>query len=562
MKATDTREKPVERFDYVIVGAGSAGCVMAARLSEQADLRVLLLEAGGGDWSPLVQIPLGTGKLVRSKLYSWGYETVPQPRLNDRRIHWPRGRLVGGSSSINSMIYMRGQAADYDHWRQLGNPGWSYESLLPYFRRSEANWRGADDHHGADGPLRVDPPRSDNPLHDVFVEAGCEAGYPRRDDFNGAEQEGFGRYDYTIHRGRRWSAATAYLHPALARPNLELRRRAQATRVLVEETGRGPRATGVEYARGGRRETVRAERGVLLCGGAINTPQVMLLSGIGAGDALSPHGIPVRHELPGVGENLQDHLDVPLRYACTQPITLHSLIRLDRVGLAMVEAQLLRRGPAVSFPCEGGAFLRSGPDVDRPDLQVHFLVGLGGARVRLPLLWRLNRGLLEQDGYTFRICQLRPDARGTIRLASADPLAKPAIDPNYLQTERDLVTLREGIRLLREVAAQPAFAPYNGGEIHPGPDVTDDAGLDAWVRASSETIYHPVGTARMGPEGDRMAVVDPQLRVHGMDGLWVVDASVMPTVISGNTNAPVMAIAEKAADMILGREGVAHAEAA
>ena len=546
--------KSPDHADYIIIGAGSAGCTLAGRLSEDADSRVMVLEAGGGDWNPLIRIPIGTGKLIRSKFHSWGYATEPQSHLDGRAIHWPRGKVIGGSSSVNSMVYMRGNRADYDHWRQLGCAGWAYADVLPYFKKAEGSYRGADDFHDGSGPLKVGSPNSDNSLYDAFIRAGEQAGHATTADFNGAQQEGFGRFDYTIHRGRRCSAAVAYLKPALRRANCELRTRAHITRVLIENHGAGPKAVGVEYVRRGTTHQVFAEREVLLCGGSINSPQVLLLSGIGAPANLRPHGIQMTHELAGVGENLQDHLDVPLQYACTQPITLHSMIRLDRIAPQFLRAIIFRTGPCTSFPAEGGAFLRTDPALAVPDIQVHFLTGLTAARVRIPWLWRRNRGPLERDGFTTRICQLRPQSRGTIRLRSADPFEKALMEPNYLASEVDRQTLRKGLRMLREVVRQPAFDPFRGEELGPGPDSSSDDELDAWINTAAESIYHPVGSCKMGPDTDPTAVVDLDLKVRGIAGLRVVDASVMPTVIGGNTNAPTIAIAEKAADSIRGRK--------
>jgi choline dehydrogenase len=546
----------MEQFDYVIVGAGSAGCVLANRLSENPDTSVLLLEAGGWDWNPLIQIPLGVGKLVRSRFHSWGYWTEPEPHLDNRKLYWPRGKVIGGSSSINSMVYIRGHAVDYDHWAQLGNRGWSYDDVLPYFRHAEDHaQRPEDDYHGQGGLLKVTKGTGTNPLYDAFVKGGVQAGLPHADDFNGPNQEGVGRYDFTIENGRRASSANCYLRPAMGRPNLTVRTRALTHRVLVT----GGRATGIEYYHDGETKTAGAEQEVLLCGGSLNSPQVLMLSGIGDPKTIQPHGIKMVQDLPGVGQNLQDHLDTPLQFACTQPVTLHSLVRLDKAALAMAQAALFRTGPAATFPAEGGAFIKTRPELEAPDVQWHFLIGLAAKRVRIPLLWQLNKDPSDRDGFTVRMCQLRPESRGHLELASDDPTARIRIFANYVSTETDRKTLRDSLRIARDVVSQDAFAPFRGEELSPGPDVTSDADLDAHIRRTAETIYHPVGTAKMGPDGDPMAVVDNQLRVKGIDGLRVVDASIMPTVIGGNTNAPVIMIAEKTADAILGRNSVRSA---
>ncbi|MEQ8395367.1 choline dehydrogenase [Thalassobaculum sp.] len=543
-------------YDYVIVGAGSAGCVLASRLTEDPGVSVLLLEAGGWDWNPLIHIPLGVGKLVRSNLHSWGYWTEPEPHLDDRRLYWPRGKVVGGSSSINSMIYIRGHPRDYDTWAQLGNRGWAWDDVLPYFRRSEGHVdRLADDLHGTRGPLKVKRGRDTNPLYDVFAAAGRQAGYRDNDDFNGPSQEGLGRYDFTIHNGRRASAAACYLRPALKRPNLTVETGALTHRVLVE----GGRTTGVEYHRHGTLHRVTAGREVLLAGGALNSPQVLMLSGIGDPEELGAHGIPVVHALPGVGRDLQDHLDIPLQFACPKPVTLHSLVRLDRAALAMAQAALFRTGPATSFPAEGGLFVRTRPELEMPDMQWHFLIGLGAKRVRIPLLWQLNRGPMDRDGFTIRMCQLRPESRGRVRLRSDDPADRVRILANYYSTEADRRSFRDGLRMARELVAQPAFDGWRDEELNPGPDVISDSDIDAYVRRISETIYHPVGTCRMGV--DDGAVVDPELKVRGLEGLRVIDASIMPRLIGGNTNAPTMMIAEKAVDMMLGRTTMGAADA-
>ncbi|NCT67612.1 MAG: choline dehydrogenase [Rhodanobacteraceae bacterium] len=523
-------------YDYVIVGAGSAGCVLANRLSTNPAQRVLLLEAGGRDWQPFVHMPAGLARLATNRRLNWNYLTEPEPQLDGRRLWWPRGRLLGGSSSINAMIYTRGAPADYDDWAAAsGDPRWAWANVLPVFRRSEANARGADAWHGADGPLAVADLRHHNELSAAFVDAGVAAGFARNADFNGATQEGFGLYQVTQRNGARCSSAVAYLDPAHTRANLTVHTHAQATRVLLD----GTRAVGIEYRRRGRRE--RAEAGcVILAGGAINSPQLLLLSGIGPAEHLRAHGIAPAHALPGVGANLQDHLDICTLAHSTRPITYD---RINEVAVAL--RFLLRRdGIGSSNIAEAGGFVRSrhAPDA-RCDIQFHFVPAL---------LDDHGRHRLDGCGYTVHACVLRPKSRGTIGLRSADPLAAPAIHANYLGDAEghDLAMMVEAARLSREVLAQAPFAPYRGAEVFPGADVQGDAALAAFIRRKAETIYHPVGTCRMGH--DAMAVVDSELRVRGLDGLRVVDASVMPTLVGGNTNAPTIMIAERAAELMLG----------
>ena len=535
-------------YDYVIIGAGSAGCVLANRLSEDPAVRVLLLEAGGWDWNPLIHIPLGVGKLVRSNLHSWGYWTEPEPNLDNRRLYWPRGKVIGGSSSVNSMIYVRGHPRDYDTWAQLGCRGWSWDEVLPYFLASEGHVdRHGDALHGTSGPLAVQRGRGDNPLYEVWRAAGEQAGHRVNDDVNGPNQEGVGRYDFTIHNGRRASAAACYLRPVRRRPNLTIETGALTKRVVVE----GGRAVGVEYDKGHVPERVAVAREVLLSGGALNSPQVLMLSGIGDPAVLRSHGIDVVRELPGVGRNLQDHLDIPLMVACPKPVTLHSLTRIDRAAWAMARAALFRDGPAASFPAEGAAFLRTRPELEAPDVQMHFLIGLDSKRLRIPWLWKYGAGPTDRNGFTVRMCHLRPESRGHLDLASANPTDRVRIFANYCASETDRRTLRDALRLARGIVAQPAFDGWRGEELKPGPDVTSDSAIDAYIQAIAETIYHPVGSCAMGTGED--AVVDPELRVRGIEGLRVVDASIMPQLIGGNTNAPTIMIAEKAADLIRGR---------
>ena len=522
-------------YDYLIVGAGSAGCVLANRLSANPAKRVLLLEAGGRDWHPFIHMPAGLAKLVGNRRVNWNYDTEPQPNLDGRRLWWPRGKVLGGSSSINAMVYTRGDARDYDEWAAAtGDERWAWRNVLPVFKRAEGNARGADAFHGADGPLAVSDLRHRNVLSAAFVDAAAQAGFARNDDFNGAAQAGFGLYQVTQKNGARCSAAVAYLRPVLARANLHVLTGAAATRVLLD----GARASGVEYRHRGA--THRAEAGcVILCGGAINSPQLLMLSGVGPADHLREHGIAVAHELPGVGANLQDHLDVCTLVRSTQPITY------DKINDAAVALRfLLRRdGIGTSNVAEAGGFARTrvAPDA-RCDVQFHFVPAL---------LDNHGRNRLDGFGYTVHACALRPKSRGAIRLRSTDPSAAAAIHANYLSDVEgaDLRTMIEGARLSRQILAQAAFAPYRGDEIFPGDAAKSDADLAAFIRRKAETIYHPVGTCRMGDDED--AVVDTELRVRGIDGLRVVDASIMPTLIGGNTNAPTIMLAEHAAEWLL-----------
>jgi len=522
-------------YDTIIVGAGSAGCVLANRLAANPAHRVLLLEAGGRDWHPFIHMPAGLAKLVNNTRVNWNYTTEPEPNLDGRRLWWPRGKVLGGSSSINAMCYTRGAAADYDDWaRATGDARWAWSNVLPVFKRAEGNVRGADAFHGADGPLAVAPLRHRNVLSQAFVDAAAGAGFPRNDDFNAATQEGFGYYAVTQKNGARCSAAVAYLDPARSRANLTVLTGAAATRVLLD----GKRAVGVEYRRRGRIERDEAGQ-VILCGGAINSPQLLMLSGIGPAGHLREHGIALAHELRGVGANLQDHLDVCTLVRSTQAVTYD---KTNDVAVAL-RFLLKRDGIGTSNVAEAGGFVRSrlAPDA-RCDVQFHFVPAL---------LDDHGRNRLEGFGYTVHACALRPKSRGAIRLRSADPLADAAIHANYLSDAEgdDLRTMVEGARLSREILAQAPFAPYRGAEIFPGAGATSDADLVAFVRRKAETIYHPVGTCRMGNDED--AVVDSELRVRGIDGLRVVDASIMPTLIGGNTNAPTIMIAERAAELLL-----------
>ncbi len=531
------------RYDYIIIGAGSAGCVLAARLTEDPDTKVLLLEAGGKDNSILVKMPAGVGELIKAKGdYNWGFWTEPEPHLNDRRLWWPRGKGLGGSSSINGMIYIRGHARDYDQWRQMGLAGWSYSEVLPYFKKSECFEKGGCDYHGGEGPLKVSRGKSPNPIYSSVIEAGRQAGHPVTSDFNGHQQEGWGPYDLTIHDGQRWSASAGYLRPALKRPNLTVEIEARTSKIRVENG----RAVGVDYIQGKNAEakTAWADAEVLLCAGAVQSPQILQLSGIGDPAELAKHGIATVHESKGVGANLQDHLDVCLSWDVTQPITAYSYNKGLKKLATGLNYMLFGQGVGRQNFLESGAFLKSRPELDRPDLQIH---------VVLAIMQEHGKAQVEKDGFPQHVCQLRPEIRGRIGLSSADPFADPAIFANYLSAEEDRRAMREGIKIARDVASQAALDPYRGAEHAPGADVKSDADIDDWIRRTAETIYHPVGTCRMGVAGDAMAVVDDQLRVQGIAGLRVIDASVMPNLVGGNTNAPTIMIAEKAADLLRGR---------
>ena len=512
------------RFDFIIVGAGSAGCVLAARLSEDPSARVLLLEAGEPDTRKEIHIPAAFPRLFKTPV-DWAYQTEPQPRLNRRRLFWPRGKMIGGSSSMNAMIYIRGQRSDFDSWRDAGNPGWSFEDVLPLFRALESR---------TGGPLHVTDLRAPNPLSRVFVEACVECGIPLNPDFNGDTQEGAGLYQVTQKDGRRQSAASAYLKPALRRPNLTVVTGAHVTRLVFE----GRRAVGVEYAKNSRPELAQAGE-IVLCGGAVNTPQLLMLSGIGPREHLETVGVPVLEDLRGVGTNLQDHLAAIVSYRCARPITL------DRAGSVadILSWLLLKRGPLTSNVAEAGAFVCSKPEHKEPNLQ--FLFG--------PAFF-IQHGFVKPAGSGFSLgpVLLHPRSRGTIRLRSRNPFDQPLIQPNYLEHQEDLAQLIDGVHLARRIVASPAFDAFRKDELLPGAGAESDEEIAAAIANIAETLYHPVGTCRMGTRSD--AVVDPELRVHGVQQLRVADASIMPTITGGNTNAPAILIGEKASRVIRGAE--------
>ncbi len=535
-----------EVFDYVIVGAGSAGCVLANRLSEDSGTRVLVLEAGGPDRDPWLHIPLGWVKILMERRHDWGYFYGPEPHVDGRRIECARGKVLGGCSSTNAMAYVRGHPGDFARWARDGLQDWSYAHVLPYFKRAESWEKGDDAYRGGAGPLSVRESQYDDPLIDAYIEAGRAAGYPTGVDYNGPDNLGFFRVQQTIKNGLRHSAAAAYLKPVRQRPNLTLRIHAQAMRVVFERN----RAVGVEVAQHGGTRLIRAEREVLLAGGVINTPQLLMVSGVGPPDELRTHGLKTLVGVPAVGKNLQDHASAIVDYNRTAPGPFHRRMRFDRVAFDIPRAYLTGTGPATDFPGGLTAFLKTKPDLEVPDIQFLTRAVPMGARPWFPGIrpaWR--------DGFGCRAILLHPESRGFVALTSADPRAPVRLQGNFFATDKDVRTLREGLRLAREITMLTPLDTFRAEEIAPGPDVTSDAALDAFIRKQMITVHHPAGTCRMG--ADDASVVDPELRVRGVDGLRVVDASVMPDLVSGNINATVIMIAERASDLIRGRAPLA-----
>ena len=538
-----------KEYDYIIVGSGTAGSVVAGRLSEDPDLRILVLEAGPADRSIFIRMPAAFSEPLKSNRLNWGYYTEPEPSMDNRRIYCPRGKVIGGSSSINGMVYIRGHALDYERWASYGLEGWSFAEVLPYFRRAQQHEFGSNPWRGGSGPVRVTAGRASHPLHGAFIEAGQQAGYDYTFDVNGYQQEGIGPFDRTTWNGVRWSAAKGFLHPALSRPNLELKKGCQVQKVLFENN----QVVGVSYKRGGSVQKVRASREVILCGGAINSPHLLQLSGVGPADRLQKLGIPVVADRPGVGENLQDHMEVYVQYESKQPVSLYPSLRpLGRVKVGL-EWIFSKTGPGATNHFETGGFVRSEAGVKHPDIQFHFL----------PLAINYD-GSSPAGGHGFQLHAgpMRPTSRGYVRIASADPAAHPKILFNYMGTEQDRREMRASIRLAREIIQQKAFDAYRGKELTPGTGADSDAAIDAYVRSRAESAYHPSCTCKMGAADDPMAVTDDAGRVYETKGLRVVDTSVMPDLVSGNTDTPTVMLAERLSDKILGKPALESSKAA
>jgi len=530
-------------FDYIIVGAGSAGCTLANRLTEDGDVTVLLLEAGGSDWDPLIHVPLGWGKILFERLHDWGYFTEPEPHLDNRKIECARGKVIGGCSSINAMAYVRCHPEDFDRWARQGCDGWSYKNLLPYFKRQESWQEEGSDYRGGGGPLTTTRNRYPDPLVEAWFEAGKAAGYSFNDDYNGAENEGFCMMQSTVGKGRRCSASVGYLRPALNRPNLTVSRKSMALRILLENG----RATGIEYGRGSAKIIARAEKEIILSGGVINSPQLLMLSGIGPAAALAEHGIPTNLELPGVGQNLQDHLSVGIEYERNEDGPFVGYLRYDRIALAMMQAYFLGTGFATEMPGPVMAFLKSDNALPQPDIQ--FLTRFVPPETQP---WFPGIRKRPKDAFMCRPVLLHPKSRGEIKLRSADPKDPVAIYQNFLSEPEDWETFRTGFDMVREVATKKPLDGFRGKELNPGADCKSQADIDAFIRQTAWTVHHPLGTCKMGAASDETAVVDPEMKVRGLDGLRVVDASVMRDMPGGNINAPVIAMAERASDLIRG----------